>query len=68
MPGPLEPMLATLAEHPPLGAEWLYEVKWDGVRAMAFVNNGKVLLRPLKTTASAAVIRLPATPGLTAAR
>ena len=31
-----------------------------------YLQNGKVLLRPLKTTPSAAVIRLPATPGLTA--
>lgn len=30
-----------------------------------YMEHGKVLLRPLKTTPSAAVIRLPATPGLT---
>lgn len=30
-----------------------------------YMEHGKVLLRPLKTTSSAAVIRLPATPGLT---
>lgn len=29
-----------------------------------YIGNGKVLLRPLKTTPSAAVISLPATPGL----
>ncbi|KFC64875.1 hypothetical protein FG93_05165 [Bosea sp. LC85] len=29
-----------------------------------YMEHGKVLLRPLKTTSSAAVIRLPATPGL----
>jgi bifunctional non-homologous end joining protein LigD len=31
-------MLATLATHPPKGDEWLYEVKWDGVRAICFVD------------------------------
>jgi len=28
------PMLATLAEEVPKGKEWLYEVKWDGYRAI----------------------------------
>jgi bifunctional non-homologous end joining protein LigD len=28
------PMLATLAEEVPKGEEWLYEVKWDGYRAI----------------------------------
>jgi hypothetical protein len=31
-----------------------------------YIEHGKVLLRPMKTAPSAAVIRLPATPGLTA--
>jgi bifunctional non-homologous end joining protein LigD len=29
------PMLATLSDHVPKGAGWLYEVKWDGYRALA---------------------------------
>jgi len=38
MPGELKPMLATLAD------EWLYEIKWDGYRALAFVGGGKARL------------------------
>jgi bifunctional non-homologous end joining protein LigD len=42
MPASLEPMLATLGSQVPLGSEWLYEVKWDGYRALCFVEGGKV--------------------------
>ncbi|MEI9917569.1 MAG: DNA ligase D [Bacteroidota bacterium] len=39
------PMLATLVDKPFDQPGWLYEVKWDGYRALAFINNGKVDLR-----------------------
>jgi bifunctional non-homologous end joining protein LigD len=42
MPEAIEPMLATLAGTPPRGDEWLFEVKWDGVRAIAFVEQEEV--------------------------
>ena len=42
MPASLEPMLATLGSAVPSGSEWLYEVKWDGYRALCFVESGKV--------------------------
>jgi bifunctional non-homologous end joining protein LigD len=42
MPAAIEPMLATLAGQPPRGAEWLFEVKWDGVRAIAFIEREEV--------------------------
>ena len=42
MPLSIQPMLATLAEHPPAGPEWLYEVKWDGVRALCFIENDQL--------------------------
>jgi bifunctional non-homologous end joining protein LigD len=42
MPEAIEPMLATLAGQPPRGAEWLFEVKWDGVRAIAFIEREEV--------------------------
>jgi bifunctional non-homologous end joining protein LigD len=42
IPRSIEPMLATLAEHPPSGSEWLYEVKWDGVRALCFVEDNQL--------------------------
>ena len=35
-------MLATLIDKPFDGAGWLYEVKWDGYRAIAYLNKGKV--------------------------
>lgn len=44
MPGHLEPMLAVLADKLPTGSDWLFEVKWDGYRALAFVVHGKARL------------------------
>ena len=35
-------MLATLADDVPTGSGWLYEVKWDGYRAIAYVTGGEV--------------------------
>lgn len=42
MPATLEPMLASLATKVPAGDEWLYEVKWDGVRALCKIHSGKL--------------------------
>lgn len=39
-PSDLEPMLATLAHGLPAGDGWAFEVKWDGVRALAFLPPG----------------------------
>jgi bifunctional non-homologous end joining protein LigD len=39
-----QPMLATLAEEIPSGPGWLFEVKWDGYRALAYVRDGKATL------------------------
>mgnify|MGYP003524824408 FL=1 len=39
------PELATLVEFPPSGSEWLHEIKYDGYRIMAFLEDGKVRLR-----------------------
>jgi bifunctional non-homologous end joining protein LigD len=39
-----EPMLATLADDVPVGPEWLYEVKWDGYRALAYLAGGEATL------------------------
>ena len=44
MPRTVQPMLASLAEHPPSGPDWLYEVKWDGVRALCFIENGQLCI------------------------
>ncbi len=45
MPSAIDPMKATLAAHPPAGDEWLFEVKWDGVRAIAFLDRESVRLQ-----------------------
>jgi bifunctional non-homologous end joining protein LigD len=42
MPASLEPMLATLSSTVPSGTNWLYEVKWDGYRALCYIESGKV--------------------------
>ena len=45
MPKDVEPMLATLVDKPFDDPGWLYEVKWDGYRALAYLNNGNVDMR-----------------------
>ena len=42
MPATLEPMMACLTDNPPKGQDWLYEVKWDGIRALCFVEDGEL--------------------------
>ena len=42
MPRTIAPMLATLTTRPPSGENWLYEVKWDGVRALCFVQDNEL--------------------------
>jgi bifunctional non-homologous end joining protein LigD len=44
MPTTIHPMLATSVDEPFDGAEWLFEIKWDGYRAIAFIENGKLRL------------------------
>jgi bifunctional non-homologous end joining protein LigD len=41
----LTPMLATLVDKPFDEEGWVYEVKWDGYRAVGFMNKGKVELK-----------------------
>jgi bifunctional non-homologous end joining protein LigD len=38
------PMLATLERTVPKGDDWVYEVKWDGYRAIVYVHGGDVAL------------------------
>lgn len=40
-----EPMLATLVDKPVEDDNWLYEVKWDGYRAVAFKNGNTLELK-----------------------
>lgn len=41
----VQPMLATLIDKPFDDQNWVYEVKWDGYRAVAFMKNGKIELK-----------------------
>jgi len=44
MPSVIHPMLATLVDKAFDDDEWLFEIKWDGYRAVAFLEDGKVKL------------------------
>ena len=44
MPTTIHPMLATSGDKPFDDPDWLFEIKWDGYRAVAFIENGKVRL------------------------
>ena len=44
MPTAIYPMLATSINEPFDGPDWLFEIKWDGYRAVAFLENGKARL------------------------
>jgi DNA ligase D-like protein (predicted ligase)/DNA ligase D-like protein (predicted polymerase)/DNA ligase D-like protein (predicted 3'-phosphoesterase) len=39
---PIEPMLARPANRPPDSQDYLYEVKWDGIRAMISLDEGEI--------------------------
>lgn len=45
MPSHVEPMLATLGEHAFSDPNWLFEIKWDGVRALARIEDSALTLR-----------------------
>lgn len=42
MPSSVIPMKSSLAKTPPKGDDWLFEVKWDGVRAICFIHDKTV--------------------------
>lgn len=44
MPTTIHPMLAESVAEPFDGAQWLFEIKWDGYRAISFIENGKARL------------------------
>jgi bifunctional non-homologous end joining protein LigD len=43
MPTAIHPMLATSVDEPFDSPDWLFEIKWDGYRAVAFLDNGRRL-------------------------
>ena len=44
-PDHYRPMLASIGKQPFNNKDWLHEVKWDGYRLMAYVENNKIQLR-----------------------
>lgn len=44
MPHKIKPMLATAIDEPFSKDGWIFEIKWDGYRAVAEIENGKVNL------------------------
>ena len=44
IPAPLEPQLCTLVEQPPVGDDWLHEIKYDGWRLLARKQGSDVRL------------------------
>jgi bifunctional non-homologous end joining protein LigD len=47
-PAFIKPMKATAVTELPAGSEWIYEVKWDGYRALAVKHGDEVRLLSLK--------------------
>ncbi len=45
LPERVRPMLATPGELPTYEEDWAYEIKWNGARAIAFVDGGRVRLQ-----------------------
>jgi bifunctional non-homologous end joining protein LigD len=41
---PVQPMLAELAEDIPESGNYLYEVKWDGIRALISIDEGRITI------------------------
>ena len=44
MPTVIQPMLATIIEQPFDNPDWLFEIKWDGYRAITFIDGGRARL------------------------
>jgi bifunctional non-homologous end joining protein LigD len=42
LPAKARPMLATLLEKPFSHGDWLFELKWDGMRALAWIDRGRL--------------------------
>ncbi len=45
LPTFIEPALATLVDAPPMGDQWVHEVKFDGYRLLARIDRGRVRLK-----------------------
>lgn len=59
----IKPMKATLASDPPVDDDnWAYEIKWDGMRAIGFVEDGTLRLQSVNGLD--ATVRFPELAGL----
>ena len=45
LPASIEPMLASLARRPFDSPDHIFELKWDGLRALAFISGGSLTLQ-----------------------
>ncbi|MGI8742705.1 MAG: DNA ligase D [Bryobacteraceae bacterium] len=45
MPTAIVPMMGTLVDEPPPGNDWLYEVKWDGIRGLCFIEDKQLRIQ-----------------------
>ena len=50
LPKTVRPMLARLGRRPFSSPDYLYELKWDGIRAMAFIDGGNLKLLSRNST------------------
>ena len=48
LPETMTAMLAIAANKPPHGSQWVYEIKWDGIRALCLIKNGKLEIQSRK--------------------
>jgi bifunctional non-homologous end joining protein LigD len=65
LPASLKPMLAIAGTEPPDTQNWALEMKWDGVRALAFIEHGR--LRLMSRTGRDITMAYPELAGLGAA-
>jgi DNA ligase D-like protein (predicted ligase) len=42
---PIEPMLSDTMDHPPTNNDYVFELKWDGIRALIALEDGAVKIR-----------------------
>ena len=45
LPTWIRPCLPTLVDKPPIGSQWVHEIKWDGYRVSAYVTGGVPKIR-----------------------
>ena len=57
LPKWIKPCLPTLVDKPPVGPQWVHEIKWDGYRVSVYVADGSAMVR----TRNAAVAAMKAT-------